>query len=400
MDGKRLIQKLSFRNILSFGDKVEEIELQPLNVLIGQNGSGKSNFIEILNLLRNTTGNRFSATIVNGGGIAEYLWKGTLQIPIAEIQGIFLDNPSVLYKLAFTKIGQQVEIVDEEILSTKVSHDQAFYYRNKNGNIEIANWSNTVNWGDFNWGTITHLDRARFNQQSPVFSQIRDPSSYPIISELASKFEDIRIFKDLVFDPIRSPRLPINTSTFGEFLSSDGTNLAIVLNDLHSKYFDAYKELVEKLTQVYGRIERLITHIQNGTVQLYVQEKGLESQVSATRLSDGTLRYLCLLTILCHPEPPPLICLEEPEAGLHPDMLPTIAELLIEASTRTQLVVTTHSDILVSALSHVPEAVLVCERDEEGTHFKRLEGDKLKLWLEEYSLGEIWLKGEIGGTRW
>ena len=100
------------------------------------------------------------------------------------------------------------------------------------------------------------------------------------------------------------------------------------------------------------------------------------------RLSDGTLRYLCLLAILCHPEPPPLICIEEPETGLHPDILPTIAELLIEASQRTQLIVTTHSDILVSALSDIPEAVLVCEKDEDGTHFKRLNKDDLKEWLK------------------
>ena len=99
------------------------------------------------------------------------------------------------------------------------------------------------------------------------------------------------------------------------------------------------------------------------------------------RLSDGTLRYLCLLAILCHPEPPPLICIEEPETGLHPDILPTIAELMIEASQRTQFIVTTHSDILVSAFSEIPEAVLVCEKDEDGTHFKRLEKDKLKAWL-------------------
>ena len=109
---------------------------------------------------------------------------------------------------------------------------------------------------------------------------------------------------------------------------------------------------------------------------------------------------MCLLAILCHPEPPPLICIEEPETGLHPDILPTIAELMIEASQRTQLIVTTHSDILVSAFSEIPEAVLVCEKDEDGTHFTRLEKDKLKVWLEEYELGDLWLKGEIGGKRW
>jgi len=71
-----------------------------------------------------------------------------------------------------------------------------------------------------------------------------------------------------------------------------------------------------------------------------------------------------------------------------------------EASQRTQLIVTTHSDILVSAFSDMPEAVLVCEKDEDGTHFRRLEAERLKVWLEEYTLGEAWLRGAIGGTRW
>jgi len=147
-------------------------------------------------------------------------------------------------------------------------------------------------------------------------------------------------------------------------------------------------------------VEDITTKIQGGTVQVFLHEKGLNSPVPATRLSDGTLRYLCLLTILCHPEPPPLVCIEEPELGLHPDILPSLGELLIEASERTQLIVTTHSDTLVSALSDVPEAVLVCEQEESGSALRRLERGTLAEWLEKYSLGELWRKGEIGGTRW
>ncbi len=94
----------------------------------------------------------------------------------------------------------------------------------------------------------------------------------------------------------------------------------------------------------------------------------------------------------------PLICIEEPEIGLHPDMMSTIADLLVEPSGRTQLIVTTHSEALVSSLP--PESVLVCERDYLGTHLRRLDPERLKKWLENYSLGELWSMGEIGGTRW
>jgi predicted ATPase len=107
-----------------------------------------------------------------------------------------------------------------------------------------------------------------------------------------------------------------------------------------------------------------------------------------------------LLTLLCHPSPPPLICIEEPELGLHPDILSTVAELLIAASKRTQIIVTTHSDALVSGLSEVPESVLVCEQNNTGSHLRRLEPQQLKKWLEKYTLGDLWRMGHIGGNRW
>jgi predicted ATPase len=92
-----------------------------------------------------------------------------------------------------------------------------------------------------------------------------------------------------------------------------------------------------------------------------------------------------------------LICIEEP-LGLHPDAIQIVAEMLKEASRRTQLIVTTHSSSLVSALS-APEAVMVCERDFDGsTTLRRLEADRLKKWLNDYSLGDLWLMGELGGT--
>ena len=120
----------------------------------------------------------------------------------------------------------------------------------------------------------------------------------------------------------------------------------------------------------------------------------------ASRLSDGTLRYLCLLAILCDPDPPSLICIEEPELGLHPDMLPKIADLLVAASERTQLIVTTHSDMLVGAMTEQPESVVVMEKHDGKTQVKRLEAnDELQEYLKSYRLGELWLRGLVGGTR-
>lgn len=120
----------------------------------------------------------------------------------------------------------------------------------------------------------------------------------------------------------------------------------------------------------------------------------------AVRLSDGTLRFLCLLAILCDPAPPPLIVIEEPELGLHADAIALVARLLRAAAERTQLIVTTHSDALVDAFTDTPEVVVVVERDERGTKLRRLSRDVLSEWLEKYRLGPLWSMGVIGGNRW
>ncbi len=117
-------------------------------------------------------------------------------------------------------------------------------------------------------------------------------------------------------------------------------------------------------------------------------------------MSDGTLRFLSLLVILLNPDPPPLVCIEEPELGLHPDAITVVGELLVEASLRTQLIVTTHSDVLLDAMSEQPESVVVCERNEGETRVHRLDGEKLQPHLERHTLSQLWHSGEIGGNRW
>ena len=117
-------------------------------------------------------------------------------------------------------------------------------------------------------------------------------------------------------------------------------------------------------------------------------------------MSDGSLRYLCLLAILLDPEPPPIIGLEEPEMGLHPDLMHKLANLLVDASYRCQLVVTTHSDILVDALTEDYKSVVVCEKRDGRTDMKRLSEPEFSHWLEKYRLGELWTSGQLGGVRW
>lgn len=181
-------------------------------------------------------------------------------------------------------------------------------------------------------------------------------------------------------------------------LEEDFSNLGLFLNRLKSEFPAAKRALLKALQDLYEGITDFEVNTNGGTVQVFLHEG--DFAIPATRLSDGTLRYLCLLAILCDPEPPPLICIEEPELGLHPDVLPGLADLMRKASERTQLIVTTHSDILVDAMTETPECVIVCEKHEGQTEMKRLDAAELSEWLKKYRLGQLWIDGQLGGKRW
>jgi len=181
-------------------------------------------------------------------------------------------------------------------------------------------------------------------------------------------------------------------------LEEDASNLGLILNRLKGEP-NVKKQLLEYLKLFYAEAEDIHVQIREGLVELRIEER-LGFTTPATRLSDGTLRWLSLLAVLLNPAPPPLICIEEPELGLHPDIIPTLGKLLLEASERTQLIVTTHSDALIEQFTEKPECIVVCEKNDGATSMKRLDAMELATWLERYSLGELWRKGEIGGNRW
>jgi len=402
MDGKKLIDTLTVRNLLSYGNESPDIKLEPLNVLIGPNASGKSNIIEVLSLLR-ATPNDLTAPIRDGGGIKEWLWKGAKDTPTAEIGATVRYSEGAIplrYRISFTMADQRLELVDEAIEDVDSNGSPSDVYFCYQQGYPILNYQAFSDVSGVKQRRIPRrLRRENLKPDQSVLSQRKDPDQYPELTYLGNQFANIRIFREWNVGRYTAPRLPQQPDSPEDFLLEDASNLGLVLNNLDHQ--GVTRDLIlERLQQFYGNVERISTTIRGGTVQLFLHEKGLHQPIPATRLSDGTLRYLCLLSILCHPDPPPVVCIEEPELGLHPDIILTLAELLIEASHRTQLVVTTHSDTLVSALTAIPEAVLVCERDDCGSCLRRLEPERLQRWLEKYSLGDLWRMGELGGTRW
>jgi predicted ATPase len=404
MEGKRLLRSIRLENILSYGPDGESFELEPLNVLIGANASGKSNLLEILALLA-AAPRSLPEPIRQGGGTTEWLWKGARDFPTASIELLLepLRGPRpIRYQLAFTAVGGRFELTDERIENDEPlpGHDQPYLYYAYQEGRPVLNVFSASGGDEGDEGPQTrHLKREDVSPEQSILSQRRDVDLYPELTRVAQQLGAIRFFREWNLGRSTAPRLPQKVDLPEDFLLEDGSNLGLVLNHLLND--PGRKDLfLGHLRSLYEGVRDVTTLLQGGTVQVFFHEEGLRRPIPATRLSDGTLRFLCLLTILCHPKPPQLICLEEPELGLHPDAVTALGELLIDASRQTQLLVTTHSDVLVSALSEVPEAVVVAERDEAGTHLRRLDPAHLEQWLEKYRLGEIWQMGELGGTRW
>jgi len=399
-----LLKSIRINRMLSFRDV--DLDLRPLNVLIGPNASGKSNLIEITALLQSTSRD-LAGFIRQSGGITDWLWRGSnsenelgVNGRIEAILNVSQSLKPLRYVLEIAENAQRFEIVEEALENEHPDLGESephHYFRIREGR-------GAINRVDSGWGEEVRI-RTRslrprdINPRQSILHEIRDPTLNPEISQVRRQFDSIRMYREWNMGRKSSIRKPQLTDAPNDFLHEDFSNLVLVLNQLQST--SAISEIERSLAQFYDAYEQVGVGIHANTARLWIRESGLENVIPATRLSDGTLRFLALLVILCHPEPPPLVCIEEPELGLHPDVIPLIAELLTSASQRTQIVVTTHSKALIDALSDDPESVVVCERTPDfGSKFERLSETDLELWLERYQLGDLWQKGQIGGTRW
>jgi predicted ATPase len=393
------ISEIALENFLSYGERQDPVSLGPLNVVIGANGSGKTSLLEAIEVIRNTPGT-VNKPIREGGGISEWLNKSDPHQPaVANIRLALAYLPrsgrkrTLHYSLSFTEQKQRFYIPDEYI---------GYSPEHKDGekNHTDTVYLNAAGYAEISAKTGTNrrtLERIEVDTEKSILAQRKDPKQYPEITYLADGFDKIRLYRDWTFGRYAVTRQPQRTDLPKHWLEPDASNIALVLNKLRQDY-EAKGRLLEAVRKLYNGIEDYDVRVEGGTVQAFFQEG--RNAIPATRLSDGTLRYLSLLTILLHPTPPPLVCIEEPELGLHPDILPTVADLLKDASGRMQIIVTTHSDILVDAMTDMPEAVLICEKTTKGSRLRRLDAEQLRPWLEKYRLGELWISGEIGGMRW
>ena len=398
-----LIKSIKLTNFLSFGTDSQAIELSSLNVIIGRNGSGKTNLLEAIDLLRNAP-STMTTVIREGGGVADWLYKGEKKHPAimefiienhAQVSGICY--PELLYKITFADEGQRFTILDEKITSAGsgrgYTEPYIFYdYCAGNPVLSVKSGNNETDYYE------RRLSRDEISPEQSILKQRHDPDSYPEITSLAKEVSKIKIYREWSLGRCTLVRRPVNVDAANDFINEDCSNLPLMLNQL--EYLGRKPAVLDMLRLFYNDVEDFNVTLSGGTAQLFFRESGLGGLIPAARLSDGVLRYLFLLCILLHPSPQPLICIDEPEIGLHPDILPTLGRLLIEASEHSQLIVTTHSPALIDSLSHTPDCVLVAEKENAKTNISRIDKDELAPWLKKYRLGELWSRGDIGGNIW
>ncbi len=368
-------------------------------MLIGPNGSGKSNFIEALALLQ-AAPRDLSAPVRRPSGISEWLWKGD-DAPGAGVVDALVSYPHgpmpLRHVLEIGQQGERFEVTDERIENERASHSQTepyFYYRFQRGDPVINDFIDELGGPR----KERKLRRSTVHPEGSILSQRDDPDLYPELAWLQKQYGNIRLYRNWEFGPAARLRQPPRADDPSTFLTERGENLPLLLSKLRG---DSRQQFVESLQQLYDGIVNFQVEVGRGGAELFVVERGAgERYIPASRLSDGTLRYMALAAILLDPEPPPLVVIEEPELGLHPDVVLGIGRMLVEASRRMQLVVTTHSRVLVDALDDLPSSVIVCDKHDGESVFERLDPTWLKQWLEKYSLGKLWSAGDLGGNPW
>jgi predicted ATPase len=389
--------------------KKVELNLSPLSVFIGPNSGGKSNFLDLMSLMAEAGQGHLADGIAARGGagcltfgfsfygkiLVELRFQGKSLAdafpPLAPMTGQG-EHPNVLFKLGLESRPHTSRVWIEEVTEERTPqrpHPVLVMRRDSDACIFRSLATDQA-------GETEERKDLEWDSELAIF-QVRDLKKYPTPYKLLSQFQQWVLYRDVDVGseaPIRLPGL-----VRPDFrLSADGANLSSVLNSIQGLHPETWEEIVELLQTAYPDFQRITFAPEGGDGKVVLRwwERPYEKQgVSANLLSDGTLKLLCLIAILMNPLPPPLICIDEPEIGLHPDWIELVAELMQSAAARTQLIVATHSPQIVAKLD--PEQVIVTEKQEGETSLRRLERRDLEKWLKDFNLSDLWLAGHFGG---
>ena len=354
-----MISKIKIKGYKSI--KEQEIKLGSINILIGANGVGKSNFISVFSFIRNLYGSseNFHAFVQKKGGADTFLYFGKKNTQIINLELEFGSGNNA--RRFFADINEQQDSLSVNTLGTD------FYKYNS-------------------WNKEAYTSRNLIDRHSNQADYIKKDLDNIEIYHLHDTGDQ---------SPLKG-RCNINDN---RVLKKDGSNIAAILyfiKEKHTKSFYRIEKTIQSIAPFFDKFVLEPNRLNREFIQLEWREKEYpDKYFNAYHLSDGTLRFICLATLLLQPNPPKTIIIDEPELGLHPVAINKLAGLIRKASHNSQLIISSQSVNLID--NFVPENIIIADRKGEETVFTKLDSESLKQWLEEYTLGEVWEKKIIGG---
>jgi len=354
------IEHLSIDGFMSIR-KLENLELGALNVLIGQNGAGKSNFVAFFGFLRELVEGRLGSWVSNQGGSNRILHFGTKETTEIHTRIAFGNNeyefslvPSKIDTLYFTK--EALWYGDDKF---------PIYPGHTESKLKDQTGSDPLRRADYIYAAISSWRVYHFHDTSDSAGVKR---------------------KGALHDNV--------------YLREDASNLAAYLHMLRHQYAETYSQIVKTVRLAIPFFDDFDLRPEplrpdEYDIMLLWRQKDSDYPFTPSQLSDGSLRFICLVTALLQPNPPATIIIDEPELGLHPHAIVLLGALLRSASKRMQIIVATQSVPLVDEFSI--DNLLIVERENGETVFCRPNADEYNLWLEEYSVGDLWAQNVLGG---
>ena len=353
-----------FKSIAS----IENLKLGAINVVIGPNGSGKSNFIGVFAFLNAIREGRLQEYVIKAGGADKILHFGAKVTRKVHIHVSFREGLNQ-YEIDLEPTG-----ADELVPQTEF-----VYFWNKE--------------------QYPHGPKDEAVERLGKEAGISAPLSSGIRDYVRHHLDRWRLyhFHDTSFTSPMKKTADVNDN---RNLRPDGSNLAAFLYYLRQKHETSYgliRRTLQRVAPFFDDFQLEPQRLNPDKIRLEWRHKGADAYFDESSLSDGTLRFIALVTLFLQPEAlrPSVILVDEPELGLHPYAITLLASLIKQASLEIQVIVSTQSPLLLDNFQ--PEDVLVADRVHGGTQFKRLESAKLETWLQDYSLGQLWEKNELGG---
>ena len=363
---KQPIESLTIKGFKSIRN-LERLQFGRLNVLIGSNGSGKSNLVSFFRMLTEMVEGRLQVWVSQQGGADRVLSFGLKETTLFESSIVFGSSAEKnKYQIVF---GPTVD-------GSFVFSDERLFYHGPNGNFQFS-------FGSGHKEALVKTQRSVEPVSSNCYCAISNWKVY--------HFHDTG-------DTAGMKRLCLAHDN--DYFRSDASNLAAFLFRLQDESPDVYEQIRKTVRLAIPFFDDFVLKPQplktgEEQIRLLWRQLGSDYALWPSQLSDGSIRFICLVTALMQPDPPSTIIIDEPELGLHPYAITLLASLLRSASTRMQVVVSTQSVPLVNEFSI--DDLIVVERKQGESVFCRYREREFKDWLEEYTVGELWQKNILGG---